>query len=357
MVFFCSLRFISFDISRIFVAVGSKIGYDIEWQRKLPTPGFTAGSFITQSKIKTRKIRMEWEAGIIESMQSSLGGIGKALGSVFAFIGGEYGLMLLLVIVLFCWKKEAGQRLALIIAALHVWFAMIKAVVKRPRPYVEYPDRVKALSPVDTKAALTNVAAQGYSFPSMHSGSSTASYISLAREIKKKWFWILAVALILLVGISRVVTGNHYPTDVLAGWALGFAVIGIFALLERVVRKEWVRHLILLGTALPGLFFVRTEDYYTSLGLMIGAIAAIAFERRFVNYQDTRNLLAMILRAAGAFVIYFGLNTLLKMPFNKDFLASASLGALLIRTARYTVIMFLIMGVYPKIFPLFERKR
>ena len=41
--------------------------------------------------------------------------------------------------------------------------------------------------------------------------------------------------------------------------------------------------------------------------------------------------------------------------FDKAFLAGASLGALLIRTARYGIIMFLIMGVYPLIFPLFER--
>ena len=62
----------------------------------------------------------------------------------------------------------------------------------------------------------------------------------------------------------------------------------------------------------------------------------------------------MILRTAGAFVLYFGLNTLLKMPFSDEFLDSAGLGALLVRTARYTVDLFVIMGIYPKIFPLFE---
>ena len=298
---------------------------------------------------------MEWEVRIIEWIQGNLGSFGKILGNVFSFIGGETGLMILLVIVLFCWKKEAGQKLALIIASLHAWFSMIKAVVKRPRPYADYPDRVEALALVNPKASVTDVAAQGYSFPSMHSGSVTASYFSLAREVKKKWFWILATALMILVGIFRVVTGNHYPTDVLAGWALGFAVIWIFDLLDRKVRKEWIRHLILLAVTLPGLFFVRTEDYFTSLGLLIGAIAAIPFERKFVNYQNTRNIRAMILRSIGAFALYFGLNTMLKMPFSKEFLDSASFSALLVRTARYTVDMFLIMGVYPKVFPLFEK--
>ena len=112
---------------------------------------------------------------------------------------------------------------------------------------------------------------------------------------------------------------------------------------------------ILLIATLPGVFFVRTTDYFTSLGLLIGAILAIHFERRFVNYRDTRSIPAKIVRAVGAFAIYFGLNTLLKLPFSKEFLAGASFSALLVRAARYTVTMFVIMGLYPKVFPLFEK--
>ena len=298
---------------------------------------------------------MEWEANLIEWLQNSLGDLCDLFGKVFSFFGGETGLLALFVIVLFCWKKEMGQKLALIFASLIAWFGMIKAVVMRPRPYVEYPDKVQALAPVNAEASPTDVVAQGFSFPSMHSGSVAASYLTLAREIKKKWFWVIAIALTLLVGFSRMVTGNHYPTDVLAGWLLGLVVIGIFELLERYVKKEWVRHLILLATILPGLFFVRTDDYYTALGLLIGAVVAIPFERKFVDFQDTRNIWAMILRVIGAFAIYFVLNTLLKMPFSPDFLGSGSLSALLVRTGRYAVIIFAIMGLYPKVFPLFEK--
>ncbi|HAG70383.1 MAG TPA: hypothetical protein DCL38_10505, partial [Lachnospiraceae bacterium] len=97
------------------------------------------------------------------------------------------------------------------------------------------------------------------------------------------------------------------------------------------------------------------NDYFTSFGCLIGAIAAINFERRYVNYKETRRLPVMILRVLGAAVVYFVVNTLLKLPFDKEFLAGATLGALLIRAARYAVIMFLVMGVYPMLFPLYER--
>lgn len=298
---------------------------------------------------------MKWEVGIIEWMQSVQGSLGKTLGSIFAFIGGEMGLLVLLLIVMFCWKKEAGQKLVLVIAAVNAWLSMIKAVVLRPRPYVEYPSRVEALAPANPDAAATDVVAQGYSFPSMHSGSVVASFFTLAREAKKKWFWILAIALMICVGVSRMATGNHYPTDVLAGWVLGFVVVGIFELLNRYVQKEWVQYLVLLAITLPGVFFVHTTDYYTSLGLMIGAVVAIPFEHKFVNYQDTRNVVAMILRVVGAFAIYLVLNSLLKMPFGAEFLDSATLASFMVRTARYAIIIFVIIGIYPKVFPLFEK--
>ncbi len=219
---------------------------------------------------------------------------------------------------------------------------------------MEYPNRVKPLV-LDQEGAAKDVVAHGYSFPSMHSASIPALYFSLAKEAKKKWLWFLAAVLTVLVGVSRVVAGMHYPTDVLAGWILGFAVMGIFALLDRYIHKELLYHLILLVSALPGIFFVRTNDYFTALGCLIGTVAAIYFERKYVNFQETKKLPAMILRVIGAVLLFAVANTLLKLPFDKQFLAGASLGAFFIRMARYAISIFLIMGVYPMIFPLYER--
>ena len=95
--------------------------------------------------------------------------------------------------------------------------------------------------------------------------------------------------------------------------------------------------------------------YYTSLGLLIGLIAAIHFEAKFVNFKETRNIWAMILRVAGAFALYFVLNTAMKMPFSTEFLASGTMGAFLVRTSRYAVLIFVIIGIYPMVFPLFEK--
>ena len=301
---------------------------------------------------------MEWEASLIEWLQSTMGNFGTAVSKVFSIIGGETVTLVILLVILFCYSKEAGKRCAISILAASVWFPMIKNIVKRSRPYIDYEDRVKmGILPTDgtTMEQAKDLTAQGYSFPSGHAAMSAALYGSAAREIRKKWAWILAVVVTLLIGISRFTLGVHYPTDVLAGWATGLFAVWATALLEKKVPNENARILILLATALPGIFWCSSHDYFTALGMLTGLAVAVPYEKKYVQFQDTRNIPAMILRVAGAMVIYFALNTLLKLPFSKEWLNTGELGANLVRTMRYAVILFVILGVYPRCFPAMEK--
>lgn len=81
-----------------------------------------------------------------------------------------------------------------------------------------------------------------YSFPSGHAmGSATLGVAATLLCWHSRWRWpvfALAATFVLLVGMSRVYLGVHYPSDILAGWAAGTAwVVAMYHLVAREAPK------------------------------------------------------------------------------------------------------------------------
>ena len=290
-----------------------------------------------------------WEVRLIEWIQSWLGPVGTAIASFITLFGEEYFLVAILGFLYWCWDKEFGEYMGLNIVTGIVWNPLIKNIFLRRRPYFDNPG-IKCLKPVDSGADIMDIGAQGFSFPSGHSTNSAITFGGLAAYKKTRALWILAFVAPLLVGISRFSVGVHYPTDVICGWLLGVAIILLLSFLQKKIEKRWLLHLIIFVISCAGLFYCRTNDYFSGLGLMAGFFLAIEFEPRFVKFETTRNVVAIILRMIGGFIVYLGLNALLKLPFSKEFLHSATMGAYLIRVLRYTIVSFVSIGVYPMVF-------
>lgn len=86
----------------------------------------------------------------------------------------------------------------------------VKYLADRTRPYDRYPDRVHAYSHENSP-----------SFPSGHTATAFALATSLSVKYPK-WYVIAPSAVwACSVGVSRMNEGVHYPTDVLAGAAIG----------------------------------------------------------------------------------------------------------------------------------------
>ena len=83
----------------------------------------------------------------------------------------------------------------------------------------------------------------------------------------------------------------------------------------------------------------------------------VAFEEKYVKFGMTRKPLKIALRLLGGFALYFGLNAALKLPFPKDFLAQTTMASFLIRTVRYLIVTFLVIGVYPLVFDKIKFKK
>ena len=296
-----------------------------------------------------------WEVDLIEWIQTNMGKVGEYAARVMSFIGGETFSLLVLIAVLFCYRKEVGKRVSCSVLMAGIWFPMIKNVALRVRPYMAHPDRAKVLQVVEADADPMDIVQQGYSFPSGHGATAVSLFGTLAMDVRKRWMWFVAIIMPLLIGLSRIAVGVHYPTDVLCGWVVGLLAIGFNVLLQKKVQKEWMRYAIMVALALPGLFWCRSRDYFSALGLLIGAAFAFPYEAKYIQFKDTRNVWAMILRTVGAFAVYYALNTLLKLPFSKEFLDNGTLAAGLVRTARYAVVLFVALAVYPRVFPIFEK--
>lgn len=291
---------------------------------------------------------MEW-------LQSHMGAAGTAFASFCSMFGEEMVLILVMGFCYWCFNKELGVFIGTNFCMAGVWNPMLKNIFIRRRPYFDCTN-VKCLKPVDPSADVYDIAAQGYSFPSGHSSGSASVYGSIGVFCKKKWASIISIGIPLLVGVSRFCLGVHFPTDVLCGWALGIFAILLVSFLQSKIQCRWVLYLILTLTAIPGCFYCVTNDYFTSFGMMIGFFVGNLFEERFVNFKNTRNIGKILLRLIGGIAIYFGLNTVLKMPFSSDFLASSTALAYLVRTVRYAIILFTVVGLYPMIFDKIGKK-
>ena len=85
---------------------------------------------------------------------------------------------------------------------------------------------------------------------------------------------------------------------------------------------------------------ISWDDYFMGLGMMLGLLLGNLFEEKYVNFEKPKNLLFAALRVVGGIAIFFGLNTVLKMPFSEELLSSASAAQFGIRFARYALIVF-----------------
>ena len=107
---------------------------------------------------------------------------------------------------------------------------VVKAGVGRDRPEI--------LDPI--------VEEHGFSFPSGHATLSMTAYGVLTVLIwrsriprpAKVAATAVVVALVFVIGVSRVWLGVHFPVDVIAGWLIGAVIVLLYADLTRGVSRE-----------------------------------------------------------------------------------------------------------------------
>lgn len=134
-----------------------------------------------------------------------------------------------LALVLLCFKKTrmAGVTIGVtLLAGYLIGNVALKNLIGRVRPYDVAPE-----------IPLLVERLKDFAFPSGHTLASVGAATALTLYYRK--WGVVALTLAAIIGFSRLYLFVHYPTDVLAGAALGVALaFGSYYLVNRVWRNR-----------------------------------------------------------------------------------------------------------------------
>lgn len=170
------------------------------------------------------------DATIERNIQSTNWGPLLLTFPIFSWIGDAKGAVLeAIVFVLVLVFNRRAWILAAAGALTGLWYVLLSHVIIRPRP-----------TTADVIQVTEHPSAS--SFPSGHTifivTMTTVLMLCLGRRFLPRWaqpiVWALVVLIVAANGISRIYTGAHWPTDVLAG------ILIAVAWLSFVVSLKWI---------------------------------------------------------------------------------------------------------------------
>ena len=143
----------------------------------------------------------------------------------FTYLGNwQFITSLGIVILIILWLSGKKRMTIFFFGAVvsgEIIYTVLKQLLHRTRPDIGY----------------SLIERNGYAFPSGHAVVSLIFYgmigLFLWKLLKKRWqkltATIAAIILVFLIGFSRVYLGVHWTSDVVAGWAIGFSILALFA--------------------------------------------------------------------------------------------------------------------------------
>ena len=319
---------------------------------------------------------LEWGNNLIVAWQAGMPWLAGAMGA-FSFLGTEEFFLLLLPVLYWSVDASLGLRVGVILLLSSGINGFLKLAFHAPRPYW-----------VDARITASG-AESSFGLPSGHAQNAVAVWGTVASWLKKNWSWTAALVLVLLISLSRIYLGVHFPTDVLGGWIAGGLILWAGIRYSAAVADWWggqglgaqlvaafgaslaVVALALFGLALAGGFQVPSEWEATAaagvpsdegelaldpfdaggivanagalFGLGVGWALLVAQGRRFNAGGATwKRAVRFLLGAVGVAVIWMGLRMV--FPRGEDLLSQS------LRYLRYALVSFWIIYLAPVVF-------
>lgn len=166
-----------------------------------------------------------WDIWFIQSLQNT-GDWLEPVMTFFTSLGYPQAYMVMVAMIYWSLDSKLGLRLAIFLPLVSSINSILKLAFHAPRPYWVSTD-IEAIH-----------ASNGFGMPSGHAQASTV-WLLVSSYLRNKWFWILAILMTFLIGLSRPFLGVHFPTQVAAGWAIGIIVMICFLRFEEGVVSRF----------------------------------------------------------------------------------------------------------------------
>lgn len=254
-------------------------------------------------------------------------------------LAGSVVIIGILGILYWCVDKEKGEKFGYALITSLCLNGVLKSLFNRKRPFLhEGKEHLRKMPDVD--------GATGSSFPSGHSQNAGALYTALFKSTSNKFLKIGCIILIILIPISRLYLGVHFPSDVVIGVSVGILTTSVcFFLLNKFYKHKMLIYVLTIVIFTQFIIFRTPEyDFCRSYGLLIGFVAGIAVENKYIRFQNDVNLIKKFLRVAVGILVVGGAFFIINL-IPKD-ISHLPIVAILL----YALISFLTIGIVPFMF-------
>ncbi|MFZ5642182.1 MAG: phosphatase PAP2 family protein [Bacillota bacterium] len=221
-------------------------------------------------------------------------------------LGEDSFLILIAVIIYWCFDKNVGFRLGVLYCFSMVLNNIIKEIITAPRPVG-----------LEGIRSLRLETATGYSFPSGHTQGTATFWTALAQALGSRTILALALAIIIVVGFSRLYLGVHYPQDVFWGAVFGIIVTlsggPAMSALEKNILQAGKVFLIVMISILTVMLFVHSSDMFKASGALTGLMAGRYIEERYIGFEAQSTVLFNIIKFITGMAVLLGIKEGLKL--------------------------------------------
>ena len=220
---------------------------------------------------------------------------------VVSFLGESVWTMILIFFVYLVIDKRKGFGLGATVMTTHIINGVLKVIFRIPRPWVKYPGEI---------VPLRQSTATGYSFPSGHSSLAGSLYYGIYRTTRNRAVRTVSLILMVLIPLSRIYLGVHWPLDVICGLCVGMVTASfIEKFISLYDNGPLMKRIGIIGIPLCMILgiidavLVDTgvlerilwKDLAASLAAWTGVFLAGALERRYVNFAVPEKKLKAVL--------------------------------------------------------------